>query len=48
MSNDTEPWYLQIDADDSNWIIASAFMIFTMQTGTLYYFINLPKHDVYV
>lgn len=34
--NKTEPlpWLYDIDPGDTNWIITSSFMIFTMQTGT--------------
>lgn len=33
--NTTEkiPWLYNIEYDDTNWIITSSFMIFTMQTG---------------
>lgn len=33
--NKTEfiPWLYNINTEDTNWIITSAFMIFTMQTG---------------
>lgn len=33
--NKTEaiPWLYDINVEDTNWIITSAFMIFTMQTG---------------
>lgn len=27
------PWLYDIDPGDTNWIITSSFMIFTMQTG---------------
>lgn len=27
------PWQYDINQEDTNWIITSAFMIFTMQTG---------------
>lgn len=27
------PWLYDISLDDTNWIITSSFMIFTMQTG---------------
>lgn len=29
------PWVFDINIEDSNWIITSSFMIFTMQTGIL-------------
>jgi Amt family ammonium transporter len=29
----TVPWLYDINPEDTNWIITSAFMIFTMQTG---------------
>ncbi|KAH1001901.1 hypothetical protein HUJ04_005859 [Dendroctonus ponderosae] len=32
-TNATVPWLYNITVEDSNWIITSAFMIFTMQTG---------------
>lgn len=31
--NQTIPWLYDINIEDTNWIITSAFMIFTMQTG---------------
>lgn len=33
--NGTLPWYYDITKDDTNWIITSSFMIFTMQTGNI-------------
>lgn len=35
VSNKSEnvPWLYNINTEDTNWIITSAFMIFTMQTG---------------
>lgn len=35
VTNKTEkiPWLYEIEYDDTNWIITSSFMIFTMQTG---------------
>lgn len=27
------PWYYDMSLEDTNWIITSSFMIFTMQTG---------------
>lgn len=32
-SEEIIPWLYNIDTEDTNWIITSAFMIFTMQTG---------------
>lgn len=32
----TIPWLYDINTEDTNWIITSAFMIFTMQTGKFY------------
>lgn len=35
-NNDTAiPWILELDMEDSNWVMTSAFIIFTMQTGKL-------------
>lgn len=31
--NESIPWLFDINIEDSNWIITSSFMIFTMQTG---------------
>lgn len=33
--NETEfmPWIYDIEQDDTNWIMTSSFIIFTMQTG---------------
>lgn len=31
------PWLFDINIEDSNWIITSSFMIFTMQTGNFNY-----------
>lgn len=33
VANSTLPWLYDIDPGDTNWIITSSFMIFTMQTG---------------
>lgn len=33
VANNTLPWLYDIDPGDTNWIITSSFMIFTMQTG---------------
>ncbi|KAI4467179.1 ammonium transporter [Holotrichia oblita] len=30
---ETTPWYYDMSLEDTNWIITSSFMIFTMQTG---------------
>lgn len=40
LQNATEhiPWLYDIKLEDTNWIITSSFMIFTMQTGKLLYF----------
>lgn len=32
----TIPWLYDINTEDTNWIITSAFMIFTMQTGKVF------------
>lgn len=34
---DSIPWLYNIDTEDTNWIITSAFMIFTMQTGKFFF-----------
>lgn len=33
--NSSIPWLYDINTEDTNWIITSAFMIFTMQTGKI-------------
>lgn len=40
-NNKTEfiPWLYNINTEDTNWIITSAFMIFTMQTGMKSYIV---------
>ncbi|GJQ76090.1 hypothetical protein Trydic_g1841 [Trypoxylus dichotomus] len=35
--SDTMPWYYDMTLEDTNWIITSSFMIFTMQTGLTYW-----------
>lgn len=32
---ETTPWYYDMSLEDTNWIITSSFMIFTMQTGNI-------------
>lgn len=36
VGNQSIPWVFDINIEDSNWIITSSFMIFTMQTGIVY------------
>lgn len=39
----TIPWLYDINTEDTNWIITSAFMIFTMQTGKLILFMCILR-----
>lgn len=38
------PWQYNINMEDTNWIITSSFMIFTMQTGLIY---NLKEFTIF-